>query len=127
RRTQGGFRADWDLSNRDSLTVQGDIYNGRAGESVRITTISPPANPIVDQNAELSGGNLLARWRRNLAGGSDIQIQTYYDHVSRKQSNQEELRDTFDIDFVHHLKLGRQDFIWGLGARVSDGRLPLVV
>src|SRR5579871_1204589 len=29
---QSGFRSDWDVSKEDQLTVQGDIYRGRAGE-----------------------------------------------------------------------------------------------
>ncbi len=127
-RTQGGFRTDWDVNHRDALTIQGDLYEERAGESVQITSESPPAAPIVNSIADLSGGNLLAHWRRDLGNGSDFQLQTYYDRVNRLQANQAEYRDTFDIDFVHHLSLpARQDFIWGLGARVSSGRVPEIV
>jgi iron complex outermembrane recepter protein len=128
RRAQAGFRTDWDLNTHDSLTIQGDIYDGLAGESVRISTLSPPAASIVDRNAELSGGNVLARWKRVLGGDSDIQLQTYYDRVNRRQANQAEFRDTFDVDFVHHLVLpARQTLIWGVGARISLGRVPDVV
>ena len=28
---RGGFRIDWDVNNLDSLTVQGDIYDGGSG------------------------------------------------------------------------------------------------
>jgi len=39
------------------------------------------------------------------------------DHRTRTS---EETRNTFDVDFIHHLTLpGQQSFIWGLGARVS--------
>jgi iron complex outermembrane receptor protein len=128
RRFQAGFRTDWDINPHDSLTVQGDIYDGIAGESVRISQISPPSASIVDQNAELSGGNILARWKRILGGDSDIQLQTYYDRANRRQAGQAEFRDTFDFDFVHHLTVaGRQNIIWGVGARISLGRVPEVV
>ena len=128
RRAQGGFRTDWKIDDRDTLTVQGDIYDGVAGESVRITTLSPPSIANVDQNAQLSGGNLLARWQRIFKNGSDIQLQTYYDRVNRLQANQAEYRNTFDVDFVHHFMLNkRQDFIWGLGARLSPATLPQIV
>jgi iron complex outermembrane recepter protein len=127
-RTQGGFRTDWGINNRDALTVQGDLYDSRAGESTLITSVSPPALFVEDKDAELSGGNLLARWSRNLGGGSDFQLQTYYDRVNRYEAQQAEVRDTFDVDFVHHLVLPHgNDFLWGLGARVSDGRAPEVV
>jgi len=29
---QTGFRADWDLHQRDTLTFQGDLYGGNAGQ-----------------------------------------------------------------------------------------------
>jgi iron complex outermembrane receptor protein len=128
RRVQGGFRTDWDINTRNTLTVQGDLYNGVAGESVRVTSLSPPSASVVDKNAELSGGNILARWQRMLSGTSDIQIQAYYDRVNRLQANQAEYRDTFDVDFVHHLALpAHQDFIYGFGARESPANLPAIV
>ena len=128
RMGQTGFRADWDLRNRDSFTLQGDLYNGDAGQSVGITTYSPPYMANVEQKAELGGGNLVGRWKRVLGAGSDIQVQTYYDRTSRKQANFAESRDMFDIDFIHHLPLPwRQDFLWGLGTRLSSGNVTDVV
>jgi iron complex outermembrane recepter protein len=128
RMGQTGFRTDWDVHNRDRLTLQGDIYSGDAGQRVRITSYSPPFMTNVEQNAELSGGNLLGRWEREVGSGSNVQLQTYYDRTNRKQANFAESRDTFDIDFIHHLTLpGRQDFLWGLGARLSSGNASTVV
>jgi len=122
RMGQAGFRADWDLHQRDTLTLQGDLYNGDAGQRLVINSYSPPFMTNVEQNSELGGGNLLGRWKRVLAAGSDIQVQTYYDRTNRKQANFAESRDTFDIDFIHHLVLPwRQDLLWGLGARLSSG------
>jgi iron complex outermembrane receptor protein len=128
RRAQAGFRTDWDVTPRDALSIQGDLYDGLAGESVRITSLSPPFSSIVNQNADLSGGNLLAHWTRTLSGGSDIQLQTYYDRVSRRQANQAEYRNTFDFDFVHHLHIPKgQEFTWGVGGRISLGDLPAII
>jgi len=128
RMGQTGFRTDWDAHNPDKLTLQGDIYYGDAGQRVGITSYSPPFMTNVEQNAELAGGNLLGRWERELGSGSSVQLQTYYDRTSRTQANFAESRDTFDIDFIHHLTLpGRQDFLWGLGARLSSGNASVVV
>jgi iron complex outermembrane receptor protein len=125
---QTGFRADWDLHNRDTLTLQGDLYNGDAGQSVGITTYSSPYFSNVEQNAELSGGNLVGVWKRLLNAGSDIQLETYYDRTTRRQANFAETRDTFDVDFTHHLRLPmRQKFLWGLGTRFSSGEAKPVV
>jgi iron complex outermembrane receptor protein len=128
RMGQTGFRADADLHNRDTFTLQGDLYSGDAGQSVGITTYSPPYMTNVEQSAELAGGNLLGRWKHILGAGSDIQLQTYYDRTNREQASFAEFRDTFDIDFIHHLPLpGRQDFLWGLGVRLSSGKATEVV
>src|SRR6202158_1658430 len=78
RMGQVGFRADWDVKNRDSFTLQGDLYNGNAGQSLDITTYSPPYLTNVERHAELAGGNLVGHWKRVLGAGSDIQVQTYY-------------------------------------------------
>jgi iron complex outermembrane receptor protein len=128
RRVQGGFRTDWEVTGRDTLTIQGDAYNGAAGESVRITSFSAPYSTIVNQNADLSGDNVLGRWKHIFGNGSDLQIQMYYDHVSRLQASQAEYRDTYDFDLVDHIAAGkRQDFIWGFGARLSPAYLPAIV
>ena len=128
RMGQTGFRADRERHQRDTLTLQGDLYSGDAGQSLAINSYSPPFMALVEQNAELGGGNLLGRWKRTLGEGSDVQVQTYYDRTNRRQANFAESRDTFDIDFIHHLTLPfRQDFLWGLGARLSSGNATEVV
>jgi iron complex outermembrane receptor protein len=82
----------------------------------------------VEQKAELAGGNLVGRWQRLLDAASDIQIETYYDRTSRRQAGFAETRDTFDVDFTHHLRLPkRQKFLWGVGTRFSSGEADAVV
>src|SRR5437660_7405134 len=72
RMGQTGFRAHWDLHQRDTLTLQGDLYNGDAGQSLTIGSYSPPYATNVEQDVKLGGGNLLGRWKRLLAAGSDF-------------------------------------------------------
>jgi len=82
----------------------------------------------VQQDGELSGGNLLARWRHVLKDGSDLQLQIYYDRTNRTEANFAEMRDTFDFDFLHHKTLARRhELRWGAGGRFSAGRTPPVV
>ena len=120
RESQGGFRMDWDRDPRDTVTVQGDLYAEEAGESVVATTYSPPGQSVIDANANLSGGNLLARWTRKVSESDDIQVQTYYDRTNRFEPNFAEIRNTWDVDFLQHLSLpARQQITWGLGTRFS--------
>jgi iron complex outermembrane receptor protein len=120
RATQAGFRMDWAVDQRDSLTLQGDAYDEVAGESVVATSYTAPYSSVVDGNALLSGGNLLARWKRTQSEGNDIQIQAYYDRTTRGEPNFGEIRNTFDLDYVQRIRApGRQEIQWGLGSRFS--------
>jgi iron complex outermembrane receptor protein len=119
RRGQAGFRLDTDLTPRDQLTVQGDVYGGEAGQALQVSSYSPPANPIVYGGRTFNGQNVMAAWRRDLASGGDVQVRAYFDRTERHELNYREVRNTFDVDFVHHLPLPRNDVTWGLGARIS--------
>ncbi len=104
---QGGFRIDRDPVAGNAYTLQGDLYNGLFGQ------------PGPD-NIRANGGNLLGRWTRSLADGSDLRLQAYYDHTHRRipASFIQDL-NTFDLDFQQHLPLGeRQDLVWGFGYRI---------
>jgi iron complex outermembrane receptor protein len=125
---QAGFRADWIKNARDSFTLQGDIYDEDAGETTTFALYSPPSQVTAVGAAELGGGNLLGRWKRVLNERSDFQVQAYYDRTRHFEPEIGETRDTFDIDFLHHLILPKeQDFLWGLGVRVSPGNFVQLV
>jgi len=120
RAAQSGFRVDWQENTRDSVTVQGDIYKEEAGQRVQAVSYTQPYSRIVDANADLSGGNLLARWTRRFADGKDMQVQAYYDRTSRSEANFGETRNTFDVDYIQRQRLpGSQQLSWGLGVRFS--------
>lgn len=122
RAVQGGFRTDWNRKTKDHFTVQGDIYDQRDGESVQATSYTPPYSQVVDANARLSGGNVLGRWSRNVNAKNDFQVQAYYDRTNRREPNFQDIRDTYDVDYIHHLKVAsRHNLTWGVGARWSLG------
>ena len=122
RMGQAGFRTDWEMNPRDNFTLQGDVYRGVAGEATGYALYSPPSQVAVNGNADLRGGNLLARWKRVQSDRSDFQIQAYFDRTSHFEPEYGETRNTLDIDILDHLALpGQQNLLWGLGARVSPG------
>ena len=117
---QAGFRTDSSPTTRDTLTVQGDLYKGRIGQRLNIAFYSPPMQQTIDGTQFVSGGNLLGRWHHTLSDTSDFQIQAYFDRTYRLGAQLEETRNTFDIDAIHHFALnGRNEIVWGFGARWS--------
>jgi len=125
---QFGFRTDWSPSGKTTTTLQGDIYRGTVGEEVDIAAFTPPSETTVYGDDKVSGGNLRGLWKRDLASAGGIQVQGYFDRTSRIAPHYKEIRNTFDLDFLHHFKVpGSQSISWGLGARWSPGRfVPLV-
>lgn len=122
RDVQAGFRMDWNEHNRDSFTLQGDIYDEAAGERVQAVSYTPPYQQNLDGNASLSGGNILGRWKRTMGDGDDVQVQIYYDRTNRHEPNFGENRNTFDFDYIQRRRLpARQEISWGLGVRSSIG------
>jgi iron complex outermembrane receptor protein len=105
---QGGFRLDWNASQVNRFTVQGDVYDGRIAQL--------GTNDIV-----ASGGNVLGRWSHTLSKDSDLSLQLYYDRTHRNIPGTfaEDLH-TYDADFQarFHLAAG-QNVVWGLSYRDS--------
>jgi iron complex outermembrane receptor protein len=119
-RVHGGFRADWDLSRRDSLMVQGDLFANQASQTRRSGFMPMPFDRIFNQNLDATGGDVLARWNHTFAGGSQASFQTYYDTYRRTDMGVPEVLRTFDLDFQQHMAAGdRHDIVWGLGYRVN--------
>lgn len=117
---QGGFRTDWQLNTRDSLTLQGDMYKGYDGERVNVSLFVPPSTVQFDDPHNVSGENVLGRWRRQVNEDSDFQLQIYYDRTSQLSPQLDETRNTVDVDFLYHLKPNdRNELLFGAGARWS--------
>lgn len=109
---QWGFRSDWQLTEQQSLTVQGDQYEGSIKRGAA-------------EDETYSGFNLLARWQRQLPDGGQYQLQAYFDRTDRNVPGVfGEDRETSDIEFQHSFSLGeRQQWVWGAGYRRSEDEI----
>jgi len=126
-----GGRCEWNLSDRDLLTVQGEVYGGEIGEPLQITTSleSPPFEETFVDQVEMGGGSLLGRWQRRLGEEEDFELQVYYDRMERQGEAIHGLVQTFDFDFQHRFSPGRyQEVVWGAGGRfIADEIVPSVM
>jgi iron complex outermembrane receptor protein len=119
RMAQAGGRLDW-TGARDSLTLQGDVYAGRIGQSVSLASFAPLSQVVHREPFDASGVNLVAAWRRSFASAGRLQARAYYDRTSDRGPQLEEVRQTFDADLTHQLPdAGRHRLRWGGGLRVS--------
>src|SRR6185295_463408 len=50
RRIHTGFRSDWDLTNRDSIMVQGSLFSNRENETVRPGFTPTPFDTLTDES-----------------------------------------------------------------------------
>jgi iron complex outermembrane receptor protein len=125
RLVHGGFRVDTNLSAKDSLTTEGEVYQGNAGEISFIPiSLLPPENATVALRDRYSGWNVLSRWNRTISPRSETSLQVYFDRTTRGDTTYSIGLNTFDIDFQHHIGWGaRQDIVWGLGYRVSSDEI----
>ena len=121
---RGGFRLDWEMSERDALMLQGDIYDAEIGTTFQIVdSPKPPYRRSFDFDTPISGGDLLGRWMREYSETSNLVLQAYYDRSERGEAPISGYLETFDFDFQHSFGLDlNQEIIWGLGYRsIRDG------
>jgi iron complex outermembrane recepter protein len=106
---QGGFRVDWDASELDAVTFQGDVYGGDIEQAFQ-------------RDIRVSGGNLLAKWSHRFSLDSAGQLQAYFDRARRDiPSTFGQSLHTYDVDWQHHFRAGdRHHFLWGAGYRLMD-------
>jgi iron complex outermembrane recepter protein len=117
-----GFRLDSKLGAKDSITVEGDAYRGSEGEIVpAVTSFQPPQPQILGLRQDFGGWDFLSRWDHAISSSSQTTLQVYFDRTNRADVTNGEGRDTFNVDFQHHIAWGnRQDFVWGLGYRATS-------
>jgi len=120
RAVRAGFRIDWTSTGPDTLTLQGDLYDGTSGETVAEPLADPLRIQVTDGDEEVSGGNLLLRWTRMSGPLPALTVQLYYDRAARTSRLIDVVRDTVDLDLQHRIVHGRHDLIWGAGYRHTE-------
>jgi iron complex outermembrane receptor protein len=86
-----GFRMDTNLSGKNFLTTQGDIYTGNEGATIIHSVFTPPDNINVQRLAALSGGNVLGRWSHIFSSRCDTTLQVYFDKYTRDGPQSDEV------------------------------------
>ena len=104
-----GFRLDWNVSERDALTVEG-------------TAVESETQTPTPSDATSRSQSLMARWRRQVDTWGEVQLQTYFDRAHRRSPGAYgDQLDTFDIDFQHSFTAReRHRIVWGINYRAIE-------
>jgi iron complex outermembrane recepter protein len=114
-----GFRLDHDPTRSNNFTLQGDYYQGRSGSPYILPSLVAPYSQTFNENTDVSGGNILGRWKHAYSNSSELNLQVYYDRTHRNDVLISEDQDTLDVDLQHRFQwIGGQEIVWGLGYRV---------
>jgi iron complex outermembrane recepter protein len=118
KQKRAGFRTDLKPNASDTVTVQGDVYETRAQQSVLVMSQSTLSASFVPDTAKSSGANLLARWRHENGQGEGWHVQAYVDQAKVDDAMARQTVDTVDLEWQHQMKLTpSQNLTWGLGMR----------
>lgn len=110
-RSQAGFRVDGG-SDEQEYMVRGDAYVSNVDQ-------------LIGGERNLSGGNLLARWKQRWDDGSFLRIQSYYDYARRDQPGSFiKNLDILDFELQHGmLPASNHTLLWGGGYRYAKDDL----
>ncbi|MGC9949248.1 MAG: TonB-dependent receptor [Bryobacteraceae bacterium] len=124
---QGGGRLDWQTSDRDTLSLEGNIYRGAAQETVYPDYPAIGVSPPVPDSVALSGEYALGRWTHRFSERSELAMQFSLSDEDRVEQGLGRLSaHTADFDFQHHFAYSaKHDLMWGFDAQIyQDGIRP---
>lgn len=121
QKRQAGFRSDSKLSDSDSLTFQGDLYDSHQAINYTLPILTLPYLLASPEDTEASGGNVLGRWTKNISAQSSTETQIYLDNTQQKNSVFSYNATTFDFDFQHTWTgWESNEIVWGTGYRLIE-------
>ena len=124
---RAGFRADLALGALDRLTLSGGLYRGSSGGTVTRVFTTPPFFRDVDGEQDVSGGHVVAHWRRAVAHDSELSILAFADYTRRDETLVGERRATFSVDVQHRFGLDLagldHQLVWGVGANTTEDHI----
>jgi iron complex outermembrane receptor protein len=118
KQKRAGFRVDLAPGTTDVVTIQGDVFEADAQQSVLLMPAPMVSPSFVPDSARSTGANLLVRWERELGPRESWHLQAYVDRTRQADVVQQHRIDTLDLEWQHRLPLAeRHDLTWGLGLR----------
>jgi iron complex outermembrane receptor protein len=127
---QGGlsWAMDWQKSDDDLVTLQGDWYRGDPRQFSREDNLGSLATGVgmslSSTETTTRGGNMLFKWNHRFSENTSTEAKFYWDRRTRNADTLSEDRQTYDGEFQANFRAGeRHAFAVGGGARVMKDDL----
>ena len=127
---QGGlsWAMDWQKSDDDLITLQGDWYRGDPRQFSREDNLGSLATgtgmSLSSTETSTRGGNMLFKWNHRFSENTSTEVKLYWDRRSRNSDTLSEDRHTYDGELQANFALGRRHALTvGGGARVMTDDL----
>ncbi len=118
---QAGFRMDWQPRHRTRLTLQGDIYSGKAKQLLTYDIVNLP---LYYEEVRSRGGNLMTALEYRQSASSQWNARAYIDRFLRDDGYFDQSRSTADISISNQRDLGADhEIVWGGGYRYTADHL----
>jgi iron complex outermembrane receptor protein len=116
---RAGFRTDWQATQANGFTLEGDLYNGREDSSNTLPSLTPPYSRAFTSEDNVSGENVLGRWTHTSGEHSHWSLQVDFAHTEVPNPSFGIKRNILNLEFQQQLDVGsRQTVVYGAGYRL---------
>ena len=117
----GGFRMEFDVSNSDSVSIQGQGYTGNENDVIGyLAPFRYNPGPLQREPLFYSGGSIVGEWKRTISDRSWVAVRAYFDHYQENEADVDKNLNVTNLELEHHWALSsRHELVWGLGYRGS--------
>lgn len=117
-RQRAGFRMDGKDDEGTRYTYQGDAYSGKQDYRATLATLTAPFSDVFTSEDQVYGGNASGKWTQDLSSKSEVTLQAYLDHYTRREFTADQSITTANVEFQNNIELNdRNNFVWGGGMR----------
>ena len=126
---RSGFRADWKQGEEETFTLQGEVYDGRVSQRLRVADVTLPGYRLIDDRYTITGYYLMGTWNRQRGSVADT-LRLSFEHTGRSPYELTEFRSTANVAWQRLSSAGQHEVLWGVEyKRTADrtqGRLMRV-
>jgi iron complex outermembrane receptor protein len=119
-----GWRSDWEASDRDTVSLTSEIYDGTVGQSFTRPTPTPPYLATTPMDTSVAGAFAIGTWTHRHSDRASTTAQLTLDATDRESIHFTEERDTYAADLQHQRSYARHELVVGAEYRTNSFEIP---